>query len=135
VKRLDADQLLIEEMLCPPPLEQARNSLEYWRQRRRALPLYRRAARREAAEMTRRWQMEVEAAARMRYGTGLVGLVRRLLAGEPIPWKVGVGPALVTLALRVVPRRIIIAIAAMAAMCLLFAGAGVALVVLVFQVA
>lgn len=135
MKRLDADQLLIEEMLCPPPLEQARNSLEYWRQRRRALPLYRVTARREAIDMTRRWQLEVEAAARIRYGTGLTGLVRRLLAGEPIPWKLGVRSTLVTLALRVVPRRIMIAIAATAAACLLFVGAGVALVVLAFQVA
>jgi hypothetical protein len=135
VKRLDADQLLIEQMLCPPPLEQARNSLEFWRQRRRTLPLYRLMARREAAAMTRLWHTEVEAAARMRYGTGLVGLVRRLLAGEPVPWKLGVGPAFVTLALRVVPRRIVIAIAATAATCLLFVGGGVALVVLAFHVA
>jgi hypothetical protein len=123
VKHVDADHLLIEEMLCPPPLEQARNSLEFWRRRRRALPLYRVMARREASEMTRRWHAEVEAAARLRYGTGLTGLVRRLLAGEPVPWKLGIGPLLVTLALRLVPRRIVIAIA------------GVALVVLVFQFA
>jgi hypothetical protein len=134
VKHLDADHLLIQEMLCPPPLEQARNSLEFWRQRERALPFYRLTARREAAEMGRRWHAEVEAAARIRYGTGLKGLVRRLLAGEPIPWKRGVGPLLVTLTLRVVPRRIMIAIAAAAATCLLFVGAGVALVVLMFQV-
>jgi hypothetical protein len=135
VKHLDADHLLIEEMRCPPPLEQARTSLEFWRRRRRTLPVYRVMARREAAEMTRRWEAEVQAAARIRYGTGLMGLARRLLAGEPIPWKLGVGPALVTLALRLVPRRIMIAVAATAATCLLVLGAGVALVVLAFQVA
>ena len=47
----DADQLLIESMLAPPPLEDARNSLEFWQGRRKTLPLYRRAARREAKEM------------------------------------------------------------------------------------
>jgi hypothetical protein len=135
VKPFDADQLLIQQMRCPPPLEQARSSLEFWRQRRRALPVYRVMARREAAEMTRRWHAEVEAAAQLRYGTGLIGLVRRLLAGEPLAWKPGVGPALVTLALRLVPRRVMIAVAAAAATCLLFLGAGVALLVLAFQVA
>lgn len=85
--------------------------------------------------MTRRWETEVEAAARLRYGTGLTGLVRRLLAGEPIPWKLGVRPTLVTLALRLLPRRIIVAITTAAAACLLLVGAGAALVVLVFQVA
>ena len=92
-------------------------------------------ARREAAEMTRRWEAEVESAARLRYGTGLSGLVRRLLAGDPLAWKFGAGPTLVTLVLRLVPRRLMIAVAAAAATCLLFLGAGVALVVLAFQVA
>jgi hypothetical protein len=131
VRHLDGDQLLIEEMLRPPPLERARNSLEFWRRRRRALPFYRLNARREADEMIRRSYAQVEAAVRVRYGTGLPGLVRRLLAGEPIPWALGVRPVLIKLALQIVPRRIVIGAAAA---CLLFAGAGLALVVLAFQV-
>ena len=47
----DPDHLLIERMLAPPPLEDARSSLDYWRRRRKSLPLYRRAARREAKEI------------------------------------------------------------------------------------
>jgi hypothetical protein len=136
VRHFDADQLLIEKMLRPPPLEQARNSLEFWRQRRTALPFYRRAARREADEMIRRSYAQVEAAVRRRYGAGLRGLVRRVLAGEPIPWALGVKPALVTFALRIVPRRYVIgAAAAAAAVCLLFSGVAVALVVLVLHAA
>jgi hypothetical protein len=85
--------------------------------------------------MSRRWHAEVEAAARIRYGTGAAGLVRRLLAGEPIPWAMGVRRALLALAVRVVPRRIMIAVAVAAATCFLFVAAGVALVVLMFHVA
>jgi hypothetical protein len=55
----DPDLALIEQMRAPPPLEDARSSLEYWQRRRKALPLYRRAARREAKEMTVRWQERV----------------------------------------------------------------------------
>ena len=83
--------------------------------------------------MIRRSHMQVEAAVRHRYGAGVAGLVRRLLAGEPIPWATGIRPALVKLAFRLVPRRIVVGAAAAA--CLVLAGAGLALLVLVFQVA
>src|SRR5438477_529096 len=46
---LDPDLLLIESMLAPPPLDDARRSLDYWRGRGKTLPLYRRAVRPEAA--------------------------------------------------------------------------------------
>jgi len=68
---------LIEEMLAPPPLEDARSSLEFWQRRRRALPIYRRAARREAKEMAGRWQERVRAAELARFEASLAG---RLLA-------------------------------------------------------
>jgi len=64
-------------MLAPPPLEDARSSLEYWQRRRKALPLYRRADRREAKEMTVRWQERVRAAELARFEASPVG---RLLA-------------------------------------------------------
>jgi hypothetical protein len=73
----DPDLLLIERMLAPPPLEDARNSLEYWRRRRKVLPLYRLAARREARQMTAQWQETVRAAERARFESSPVG---RLLA-------------------------------------------------------
>jgi hypothetical protein len=64
-------------MLAPPPLEDARSSLEYWQRRRKALPIYRRAARREAKEMAGRWQERVRAAELARFEASLAG---RLLA-------------------------------------------------------
>jgi hypothetical protein len=73
----DPDHLLIERMLEPPPLEDARSSLEYWQRRRKALPLYRRAARREAKVMTDRWQERVRAAELARFEASPIG---RLLA-------------------------------------------------------
>jgi hypothetical protein len=73
----DPDLLLIERLLAPPPLEDARSSLEFWQRRRRNLPLYRRAARREAREMTIRWQETVRAAEQAEFEATPVG---RLLA-------------------------------------------------------
>jgi hypothetical protein len=73
----DPDLLLIERMLAPPPVEDARSSLEFWQQRRRRLPLYRLAARREAKEMTVRWQETVRAAEQAEFESTPLG---RLLA-------------------------------------------------------
>jgi hypothetical protein len=73
----DSDALLIERMLAPPPLEDARSSLEFWQRRRRSLPLYRLAARREAKEMTIRCRETVRAAERAEFEASPVG---RLLA-------------------------------------------------------
>jgi len=73
----DRDVLLIEEMLAPPALDDARSSLEYWQRRRKALPIYRRAARREAKDMAVRWQERVRAAELARFEASLAG---RLLA-------------------------------------------------------
>jgi hypothetical protein len=73
----DPDLLLIERMLAPPPLEDAQSSLEFWQRRRRNLPLYKRAARREAKEMTIRWQETVRAAEQAEFESTPLG---RLLA-------------------------------------------------------
>ena len=69
----DPDLLLVERMLAPPPLDEARSSLEFWRSRYVSLPFYRRAARREAAEMAARWQGRVRAAERLRFEATLLG--------------------------------------------------------------
>jgi hypothetical protein len=71
----DQDLLLVETMLAPPPLEDARRSLEYWERRHRALPLYHRRARREAREMAARWDERVRAAERVRFESSVVGRV------------------------------------------------------------
>jgi hypothetical protein len=73
----DPDLLLIERMLAPPPLEDARSSLEFWQRRRKKLPLYRLGARREAKEMTIFWEERVQAAEQAQFESTPVG---RLLA-------------------------------------------------------
>jgi hypothetical protein len=69
----DPDLLLIERMLAPPPLEDARRSLDYWRRRRKSLPLYRLAARREAKEMATRWEETVQQAELARFEASFLG--------------------------------------------------------------
>jgi hypothetical protein len=121
-------------MLAPPPLEQARASLEYWSQRRSGLPFYRLRDRREADEMIRRWRTRLAAAERARFGTGLVGLFRRLLAREQPPWTVWQGPALIALAWRFMPRPVALAaLAALSVVLVSLAAIGLGLVVLVLQ--
>jgi hypothetical protein len=73
----DPDLVLIEQMLAPPPLEDSRSSHDYWRRRRKKLPLYRIAARREAKEMTIFWEERVRAAEQAEFEASPVG---RLLA-------------------------------------------------------
>jgi hypothetical protein len=103
----DPDLLLIAAMREPPALEEARSSLEFWQRRRSRLPIYRVGARREANLMIGRWQARVVEAERRRYGTGIVALVRRLLAGDaPLWWLSGRG--LRGLVVRFVPRRLVV---------------------------
>lgn len=129
-----ADEVLLEKMLAPPPLEQARASLEFWMQRRSGLPVYRRRDRREADEMVRRWRMRLAAAERARFGAGVFGLIRRLLAREPGPWPIWQERTFVALAWRVVPRRVaLVAAAALGVVLLSFAAIGLGLIVLVLQ--
>jgi hypothetical protein len=131
-----ADELLLEKMLAPPPLEQARSSLEFWRQRRRRLPFFRLAERREADEMIRRWRARVEAAERARFGTGLYGRIRRLLVLETPYWPFGPKTALVAFAWRMLPRRLaMIALAALGVMLVSLVALGLGVAILVLQVA
>ncbi|HTS73089.1 MAG TPA: hypothetical protein VMG74_05200 [Gaiellaceae bacterium] len=73
--RPDPDLLLVERMLAPPPLEDARSSLEYWRRRRKTLPVYKRRARREAREMALRWDERVREAERLRFDSTVLGRI------------------------------------------------------------
>lgn len=131
-----SDDRLLEKMLAPPPLEEARASLEFWSRRRSGLPFYRRRDRQEADEMIRRWRMRVAAAERARFGTGLLGQIRRLLALEQPSWPIWQKRTLVALAWRVVPRRV--ALAAMAALGVVLVSLvamGLGVIVLVLQAA
>ena len=71
----DRDLVLIEEMLAPPPLEDARSSLEFWERRRRSLPVYRVSARREAKAMAGRWHQRVVDAELVRFERSFFGRV------------------------------------------------------------
>jgi len=105
--RRDSDLMLVESMLAPPPLEDARSSLEFWQRRHKALPLYKRGARREAREMTARWEERVAAAERARFERTPAG---RLLAAVgllrfvPFPLRPTKGWAL-GFAWAIVPRQ------------------------------
>jgi hypothetical protein len=131
-----ADELLLEQMLAPPPLEQARTSLDFWLRRRNDLPFYRRRDRREADEMIRRWRTRLAAAERARFGTGLFGQVRRLLALDQWSWPIWEPRTLVALAWRVVPRRAaLVALAALGVMLVSLAAIGLGVILLVLQAA
>jgi hypothetical protein len=71
----DPDLVLVQSMLAPPPLEDARRSLEYWERRQKTLPLYQRRARREAREMALRWEERVRAAERVRFEATVFGRI------------------------------------------------------------
>jgi hypothetical protein len=131
-----SDDRLLEKMLAPPPLEQARRSLEFWSQRRSGLPFYRLTDRREADEMIRRWRMRLAAAERAHFGAGLFGLVRRLLARDQRSWAVWQEPTLALLVWRLVPRQVaLIAIAALAVVLVSLAAIGLGVIALVLQAA
>jgi hypothetical protein len=131
----DPDQLLLEEMLAPPPLEDARRSLEYWQQRRRALPLYRRRDRREALEMAGRWEARVRAAQQARFDSSPVGRVLAALGIRLYAWRFRFTKwGVVSLTWTVVPRRVKLAAGGLAvAWLLVAAGLIAACVVLLAQ--
>jgi hypothetical protein len=104
----DTDQLLVESMLAPPALDDARRSHEYWQRRQRTLPFYQRRARREAREMAVRWQARVRAAERLRFESTLVGRILAALGLTSLfvpPSRFTKGRVL-AFAWAVVPRRI-----------------------------
>src|SRR3954452_16562565 len=100
----DPDLLLVEEMLAPPPLEDARRSLEYWQQRRQALPLYRRRDRREAVEMASRWEARVREAQQARFDASPIGKVLAAFGVRLHAWQVFTKPGPPSLAWGAVPR-------------------------------
>ena len=61
-RRESKDEHLLGRLLAPPDLDDAVESLDYWRRRRQQLPWYRIRARREAMRMMLRWEKRVGAA-------------------------------------------------------------------------
>ena len=86
--------------------------------------------------MIRRWRTRLAAAERARFGTGLFGLVRRLLAFEQWSWPIWEPRTLVALAWRVVPRRAaLVALAALGVVLVSLAAIGLGVILLVLQAA
>lgn len=130
----DPDLLLIERMLAPPPLDDARSSLQYWRQRRRNLPVYRLAARRESKQMMASWRETVRAAEQARFEASLVG---RLLTAIGVSnlWVQrarSTQKVLLWLAWAFVSRKVMVAVGGVAAVGLILVVAVVAVAIVVF---
>jgi hypothetical protein len=126
----DPDLLLVEVMSAPPPLDDARRSLEYWVRRHKALPLYHRRARREAREMAARWEERVRAAELARFESSVVGrLVAWLGLSSAFVHRVRFTKrGVVVLAWALVPRRFkLIAAGVLAAWLIVAIGAFTAL--------
>jgi hypothetical protein len=58
----DWDDALVSELVAPPPLDDCRESLAFWRARLAGLPRHRLADRREARAMIVRWEARLRAA-------------------------------------------------------------------------
>lgn len=86
--------------------------------------------------MIRRWRTRLAAAERARFGTGLFGQIRRLLAVEQRSWPIWQERTLVAFAWRVVPRRLaLVALAALGAVLVSLVAIGLGVIVLVLQAA
>ena len=66
-------------------LEEARESLAYWEDRARRLPVHNLRGRREAREMAARWRDRVCEAERRQYGAGILGALVLLVAERRLP--------------------------------------------------
>jgi hypothetical protein len=98
-------------------LEDARESLAYWETRARTLPLTAIRGRREAREMTVRWQARVAEAERLVYGRGLLGALLLVASERRLPQQVRHRS-------HVVARRVLQATVAMVALLVALAVAG-----------
>jgi hypothetical protein len=61
-QRGSTDEQLVRRLLAPPDLDDGVESLDYWHRRCRRLSWWRIRARREAVQMTIRWEQRVGAA-------------------------------------------------------------------------
>jgi hypothetical protein len=61
-RRASTDEQLLRRLLAPPNLDDGVESLDYWHRRSRRLSWWRIRARREAVQMTVRWEQRIGAA-------------------------------------------------------------------------
>jgi hypothetical protein len=83
--------LSLDHWFAPPDddpvasLEEARESLTYWEERARRLPVHNLRGRREAREMAARWRARVADAERLHYGRGLAGALLQVAMERRLP--------------------------------------------------
>jgi hypothetical protein len=70
--RRESDEALLADLTAPPPLEQARESYDYWRKRAAELPVHKRKERKEAQAMAQQWKERLAEAERARFGPSLL---------------------------------------------------------------
>ncbi len=68
----------------PSTVEEAQESLSFWRHRLAEQPVYKRAARQAAQVMVDRWRQRLAEAERARYGPGLL---EQVLEGLGVRWR------------------------------------------------
>ncbi len=100
------DDAVLAELTAPVALEDARESLAFWRGRLDELPLHKRAERKEAQDAIERWETKVRDAERAQYGPsvleqvlgalGVVGARARArgagVEAPPFRWRLTAGP-------------------------------------------
>jgi len=126
----DPDLVLVDQLLAPPPLEDARRSLEFWRSRKQSLPVYKRSARREADAMIARWQERVRAAERARFDSTPLGW----LLGKLWPGRATIDRRTVLgLAWRFTPPQLRLVVGWFVALSVLMAACAIAALVLILN--
>ena len=87
----------LRQALAPPPIEDAREALDYWRGRQRSLRIWQRRQRREAQEMALRWELRLRESRRA-HGGGLTRLAvtveERVEQARGVAVRLAVGAAL-----------------------------------------
>lgn len=107
------DDAVLAELTAPVALEDARESLAFWRRRVDELPRHKRAERREAQDAIERWETNVREAERAQYGPSLL---EQVLGAVGVRW-------------RPRPRRLVAGLGAVAVVLLLLLVALVAAIV------
>lgn len=100
--RTARDDALLAEATAPHALQDARDAYLFWQHRVHALPVHKRAERKEAEQMAARWKARLAEAERERYGPGLVEQLLSVLGVRRAPTlpsrhKMMVGVSLVAL--------------------------------------
>jgi hypothetical protein len=110
-QRTDEEERL-RECLAPPPIETAREALDYWRARERSRRIWQRHQRREAQEMALRWELRLRESRRAHGGplTRLtVSVEERVEQARGVAVRLAIGAAI---ALTVMLACVIAAVAA-----------------------